>query len=110
MKLAIIGGSLLKELKDFSVITEERVKTPFGEPSDNLITGIIDDIEVVYLNRHGITHHIAPHLVNYKANMFALKVLDVSHVLAVTAVGGISQTVFVHSACGHNQDSEGKSG
>jgi 5'-deoxy-5'-methylthioadenosine phosphorylase len=91
VKLAIIGGSLLKELKDFSVLSEERVKTPFGEPSDNLITGTIDGIEVVYLNRHGVSHHIAPHLVNYKANMFALKVLDVSHVLAVTAVGGISQ-------------------
>lgn len=91
MKLAIIGGSLLKQIDALSDVSEEHVNTPFGEPSDVFITGSIDDIEVVYCNRHGISHHIAPHQIDYKANMFALKVLDVSHVLAVTAVGGITE-------------------
>lgn len=91
MKLAIIGGSLLKQIDGLSKISEEHIKTPFGEPSDSFITGRIDDFEVVYFNRHGVSHHIAPHLINYKANMFALKVLDVSHILAVTAVGGITE-------------------
>lgn len=91
MKLAIIGGSLLSEIKGFTKITEERIKTPFGEPSDIFVTGKINDVEVVYINRHGASHHIAPHQINYRANMFVLKMLEVSHVIAVTAVGGISE-------------------
>lgn len=92
MKLAIIGGSLLKQLDILAGSTQERVKTPFGEPSDKFISGAIDGLEVVYFNRHGTSqHHIAPHQVNYKANMFALKILDVTHIVAVTAVGGISE-------------------
>ena len=91
MKLAIIGGSLLKDIKNFSLETEERINTPYGSPSDNISTGTINDVEIVYLNRHGGSHHIAPHQINYKANMFVLKLLDVTHILAVTAVGGITE-------------------
>ncbi|MBE9564511.1 MAG: S-methyl-5'-thioinosine phosphorylase, partial [Proteobacteria bacterium] len=91
MKLAIIGGSLLKEFDGFTKVTEERINTPFGTPSDNFVTGNINDMEVVYLNRHGFKHHIAPHQVNYKANMFVLKILEITHVIAITAVGGISE-------------------
>jgi 5'-methylthioinosine phosphorylase len=91
VKLAIIGGSLLKEFSSFTRVSEEKVKTPFGAPSDNIITGNINDSEIILLNRHGIEHHIAPHLVNYKANMFALKMLEITHVIAVTAVGGITE-------------------
>ena len=92
MKLAIIGGSLLKQPDNLAESKQERVKTPFGKPSDNFISGVIDGLEVVYFNRHGTSrHHIAPHQVNYKANMFALKILDVTHIIAVTAVGGITE-------------------
>ena len=91
MKLAIIGGSLLKEFDSFTKVTEERINTPYGTPSDNFVTGNINDMEVVYLNRHGFKHHIAPHQVNYKANMFVLKILEITHVIAITAVGGISE-------------------
>ena len=90
MKLAIIGGSLLKEFSSFKRDTEERINTQFGAPSDNFVTGHINDLEVVFLNRHGFKHHIAPHQVNYKANMFVLKILGITHVIAVTAVGGIT--------------------
>lgn len=91
MKLAIIGGSLLKNLKSFSLASEERINTPYGAPSDTFRTGSINGVEVVYLNRHGSLHHIAPHQINYKANMFVLKLLDVTHILAITAVGGITE-------------------
>ena len=91
MKLAIIGGSLLGEINEFTRITEERIKTPFGEPSDICTTGEINNTEVVYINRHGNSHHIAPHQINYRANMFMLKILEVTHVIAVTAVGGITE-------------------
>ena len=91
MKLAIIGGSLLKEFDSFTRITEERIHTQFGSASDNFVTGNINGMEIVYLNRHGLKHHIAPHQVNYKANMFVLKILEITHVIAVTAVGGITE-------------------
>lgn len=91
MKLAIIGGSLLKEINSLNKVNEERIKTPFGLPSDNIITGKINDTEIVYFNRHGISHHIAPHQINYKANMFALKILDVTHIISIAAVGGITE-------------------
>jgi len=98
VKLAIIGGSLLGEPANFTSVTEERIKTPFGEPSDIFVTGKMSasssrlaDVDVVFLNRHGHSHHIAPHQINYRANMFALKILEVSHIIAVTAVGGISE-------------------
>jgi len=91
VKLAIIGGSLLKEINNFTKITEERIKTPYGAPSDIFITGKINDVEVIYLNRHGFTKHLPPHQINYKANMFVLKILEVTHVVSVTAVGGITE-------------------
>lgn len=91
MKLAIIGGSLLKEIKSLENVTEERIKTPFGLPSDNFTSGEINGLDVVYFNRHGVSHHIAPHQINYKANMFVLKILEVTHIIAITAVGGITE-------------------
>lgn len=93
VKLAIIGGSLLKRLSGFAAVTEEQVKTHFGLPSDRFISGKIDGVDVVYLNRHGHSHHLAPHMINYQANMYALKKLDVTHILAMTAVGGITQNM-----------------
>ena len=53
----------------------------------------INDVELVFLNRHGRLHHLAPHQINYRANMFALKILEVTHVIALTAVGGISDNM-----------------
>ncbi len=91
MKLAIIGGSLLKGIDSISNITEECIKTPFGQPSDDFVSGDINGLQVVYFNRHGVSHHIAPHQINYKANMFVLKMLEVTHIIAITAVGGITE-------------------
>ncbi len=94
MKLAIIGGSLLGEMDGLVDSVEERLKTPFGEPSGSYITGNIGDTEVIYINRHGRSHHLAPHQINYRANMFGLKMMEATHVIAVTAVGGISKQMF----------------
>ena len=90
MKLAIIGGSLLKQLDALTETAVESIDTPFGPPSGQIVSGHIDGLEVVYINRHGPGHHVAPHLVNYRANMFVLKLLEVTHVLGVMAVGGIT--------------------
>ncbi len=91
MKLAIISGSLLKQINGLTNVNEECIKTPFGQPSDNFISGEMDGLEVVCFNRHGASHHIAPHQINYKANMSALKLLEVTHIIAITAVGGITE-------------------
>jgi len=96
MKLAIIGGSLLSTLNSLSDVSEETIKTPFGQPSDSFLTGKIQGQDIVYLNRHGRpaineTHHIAPHQINYRANVFALKLLEVTHIIAIAAVGGITK-------------------
>ena len=91
MKIAIIGGSLLKGLGNLATVTEESVNTPFGTPSGHFASGTIGDTEVIYINRHGSEHHIAPHQINYKANMFVLKTLEVTDIVAVTAVGGITE-------------------
>lgn len=93
MKIAIIGGSLLSEFSGFEKATEERIKNPFGEPSSNFTIGEINGNEVIYLNRHGQPHHLAPHQINYRANMFALKMLDVTDIVSVTAVGGITKNM-----------------
>ncbi len=96
MKLAIIGGSLLSDLNSLTDVSEETIKTPFGQPSDRFLTGKIEGHDVVYLNRHGRpatneTHHIAPHQINYRANIFSLKLLEVTHIIAIAAVGGITK-------------------
>ncbi len=91
MRIAIIGGSLLGEIAGFKRSAEDKIKTPFGEPSDNYMIGEINNNEIIYFNRHGHKHHLAPHQINYRANMFALKMLDITHVVAITAVGGITK-------------------
>ena len=90
MKLAFIGGSLLGAIDGLPEAMDENLHTPFGQPSDSYLTGDMNGLDVVYINRHGRLHTIAPHQINYRANMFGLKMLEVTHIIAVTAVGGIT--------------------
>ncbi|MCB1887008.1 MAG: S-methyl-5'-thioinosine phosphorylase [Rhodocyclaceae bacterium] len=87
--LAIIGGSGLTQLANFDVVRREVARTPYGEPSGALMFGTLCDRPVVFLARHGYGHTIPPHLVNYRANMWALKQAKVSQVVSVASVGGI---------------------
>ena len=87
--LAIIGGSGLTQLSNLEVSRREVVRTPWGEPSGALTFGSIAGREVVFLARHGYGHTIPPHLVNYRANIWALHAQGVPDVVAVAAVGGI---------------------
>ncbi|MCW8929923.1 MAG: S-methyl-5'-thioinosine phosphorylase [Gammaproteobacteria bacterium] len=92
-KLAIIGGTGLTSLQNLDVVRRETVTTPFGEPSSALAYGNIlsseQTLETVFLARHGHTHNIPPHMVNYRANLWALKEAGVTAIIAVNAVGGI---------------------
>ncbi len=87
--LAIIGGTGLSKLGNMEVTQRKVVRTPYGEPSGALILGRIMDCEVVFLARHGYGHTIAPHQVNYRANLWALKDSGARSVVSVASVGGI---------------------
>lgn len=87
--LAIIGGSGLTQLSSMSDMRRKVVRTPYGEPSGALTFGRIRGKDVVFLARHGYGHTIAPHEVNYRANLWALKQERVAGVVSVASVGGI---------------------
>ncbi len=89
--IAIIGGSGLTNLKNLKIIRREVVRTPYGEPSAPMVFGEIEGIEVAFLPRHGPRHSIPPHEINYRANIWALKNAGITRVIAIAAVGGISE-------------------
>jgi len=88
--LAIIGGSGLANLENMEPLGQRIVRTPFGEPSGVLTFGRLGCQEVVFIARHGYGHTIAPHRINYRANLWALKAVGVTEVIAVASVGGIT--------------------
>ena len=86
---AIVGGSGLSSLSTLAVSRTAKVPTPFGAPSGALSFGRLAGHEVLFLPRHGADHSIPPHLINYRANLWALREAGVAGVFAVTSVGGI---------------------
>jgi 5'-methylthioinosine phosphorylase len=89
-RIAIIGGSGLTRLENLKVLRREVARTPYGEPSAPLVFGTLSGQEVVFLARHGQTHRIPPHMVNYRANLWALHShAEADVVIAVAAVGAI---------------------
>ena len=88
--VAIIGGTGLTSLENLEITHKEMVNTPYGAASGPLTFGKICDLDVVFLARHGYRHTIPPHMVNYRANLWALKQAGVEKIIAVAAVGGIT--------------------
>jgi 5'-methylthioadenosine phosphorylase len=86
---AIIGGSGLVKLSALEAPRRRVMRTPYGEPSGALTFGTLAGREVVFLARHGYAHTIAPHEINYRANIWALKELQVEGIFALASVGGI---------------------
>ncbi len=89
--LAIIGGTGLAGMEGLKVIRREMVKTPYGAPSCPLIIGELQGRPVAFLARHGNTHAIPPHQINYSANLWALQSVGIEQIIAVGAVGGIAE-------------------
>lgn len=89
-KIAIIGGTGLSQISELTPINREQITTPYGLPSAELVTFELSGKQVVFLARHGNPHSIPPHAINYRANIWALKSLDVDCIVAVAAVGGIT--------------------
>ncbi|MCZ6829656.1 MAG: S-methyl-5'-thioinosine phosphorylase [Gammaproteobacteria bacterium] len=86
---AVIGGTGLNQLAGLELIRAHSPETPFGEPSAPVQEGRLAGNSVFFLPRHGTRHHLPPHKINYRANLWALRELGVERVVAVNAVGGI---------------------
>jgi 5'-methylthioadenosine phosphorylase len=93
MKIGIIGGSGLYEMEGISDLREQKVATPFGDPSDLLVSGTLQGRAVVFLPRHGRGHRILPTEIPYRANVWALKKLGVTHLISVSAVGSLQEQI-----------------
>ncbi len=89
--LGIIGGSGLYNIAGLSDIEEHDVTTPFGKPSDPVVVGTLAGQRVAFLARHGRGHRLTPSEVNYRANIYALKLLGVERVIAVSACGSLRE-------------------
>lgn len=87
--LAIIGGSGLYQFEGLELTERLRPQTPYGEPSGDIVVGTLVGRRVAFLARHGESHSIPPHRVNYRANLYALHSLGARDVIGVNAVGGI---------------------
>ena len=90
-KIGIIGGSGLYDIEGIQQLKKVDVKTPFGSPSDQFTTGILEGVEVAFLPRHGQGHVIAPSEINSRANIFGMKKLDVAAVISVSACGSLKE-------------------
>ena len=93
MKIGIIGGSGLDDPRLLKDSKEINMDTPYGSPSSLITSGKIKDIEVFIISRHGRKHEITPTHVNNRANVFALKMLGCTHIIATTAVGSLREEI-----------------
>ena len=89
--IGIIGGSGLSSMGGLAGTREIRVKTPFGDPSDAIVLGTLEGKRVAFLARHGRGHRILPSEINYRANIYAMKLLGVERIISVSAVGSLKE-------------------
>ena len=90
-EIGIIGGSGLYNMAGLTDVREERVETPFGEPSETFVLGTLEGRKVAFLARHGKGHRILPSELNFRANIFGMKKLGVTSILSVSAVGSLKE-------------------
>ena len=90
VEFAVIGGTGLTSIDALTILSERDVETPFGEPSGKLVFGRLAEREIVFLPRHGRRYAIPPHMINYRANIRALKDCGCRKIIAINAVGGIT--------------------
>ncbi len=91
--VAVVGGTGMNDWPGLAIQRLQPVGTPYGEPSAPLTYGRIHGVEVIFLPRHGDGHKVPPHLINYRANLWALKDAGVKSVIAIAAVGGIARAM-----------------
>lgn len=91
--IGVIGGSGLYQMEGVEKVERVRMDTPFGEPSDEFITGILQGVQMVFLPRHGVGHRLLPSEVNYRANIYGMKKLGVEQIISVSAVGSLKEAI-----------------
>lgn len=91
IEIGVIGGSGLYAMEGLSDTREIRMKTPFGDPSDAIVVGTLEGKRVAFLSRHGRGHRFSPTELNYRANIYAMKLLGVQRIISVSAVGSFEE-------------------
>ena len=91
--LGIIGGSGIYDLDNISNAKWQNVSSKFGEPSDKILTGVIDKVNIAFLPRHGKNHNLLPSNINYRANIDCLKAIGVTDIISLSAVGSLKKTI-----------------
>ena len=94
MKVGIIGGSGLYNLKELEKVAKVQLDTPFGKPSSEFLTGEVHDIPVIFIPRHGLGHVLLPTEIPFRANIWGLKKLGVTHLISVGAVGSLKEEII----------------
>lgn len=93
VRIGVIGGSGLYEMDGLKKLEEKWIDTPFGKPSDAVIIGELEGQNVAFLPRHGRGHLFNPSEINFRANIYAMKVLGVQNILSVSAVGSMKEKI-----------------
>lgn len=91
--IGVIGGSGLYDIEGLTDVREDKLSTPFGDPSDAYIVGTLGEATMVFLPRHGRGHRFLPSEVNYRANIFGMKMLGVEQIISVSAVGSMKEEI-----------------
>jgi 5'-methylthioadenosine phosphorylase len=91
--LGVIGGSGLYEIEGLTSVEQVHVDTPFGAPSDEVVRGRLGETTLLFLPRHGKGHRIAPHEIPFRANVCALKKLGATHLVSISAVGSMKESI-----------------
>ena len=94
MKVGIIGGSGLYNLKELEKVDKVQLDTPFGKPSSDFLAGEVHDIPVIFIPRHGFGHALLPTEIPFRANIWGLKKLGVTHLISVGAVGSLKEEII----------------
>ena len=91
--LGVIGGSGFYQMNGLDKVEMMELETPFGRPSDPFYQGRIGEVEVVFLSRHGRGHRILPSVINFRANVFGMKQLGVTHLVSVSTAGSLKEEI-----------------
>lgn len=93
MKFGVIGGSGLYDMEGLTDVKRVKVETPYGAPSDEYVIGKLEGREIVFLPRHGRGHRVLPGEINFRANIWGMKSLGVTHLVSVSAVGSLKEEI-----------------
>jgi len=93
VRIGVLGGTGLYEIEGLGAVKRTRIETPYGDPSDEYLEGVLHGVPMAFLPRHGRGHRILPSEINYRANIWGMKKLGVTHLVAVSAVGSMKEEI-----------------